>query len=85
MTEPKRIQVVRPNQNLNEYAYQTNPKFQGNVYEQALLEQKDYYTIGWRRLNAVQTLPLKENWPITIGNAAASFSSGFLGESTAEI
>jgi hypothetical protein len=85
MTEPKRIQVVRPYQDLNEYAYQRNQKSQGNVYEQALLEQKDYYAIGWRRLNAIQALPLKENWPITIGNAAGSFSSGFLGESEAEI
>jgi len=49
------------------------------VIEQFVLDQKDYYPIGWRRLNAVQTLPLTENWPITVGNAIASFSSGFLG------
>jgi hypothetical protein len=79
MSEPKKIQVIRSHQNLNEYIYQSNANFQENSYEQILLDRKDYHALGWRRLHILQTLPLKENWPITIGNAIAAFSSGFLG------
>jgi hypothetical protein len=79
MTEPKRVQIIRSNQNINEYSYQNNKNPQDFSYDQLLLNQKDYYTVGWKRLNTIQSSPLRENWPITIGNAIASFSSGFLG------
>ena len=78
--ESRRIQVIRSHQNINEFAYQRDPNSQANSNEKYLLNQKDYYTIGWRRLNTIQSIPLKENWPITIGNALASFSSGFIGK-----
>jgi hypothetical protein len=75
--QPKRIQVIRSHQKIHEYIYQKDD----NSYEQVLLNQKDYYSIGLRRLHTIQALPLTENWPITMGNAIASFSSGFLGSS----
>jgi hypothetical protein len=79
MSEPKRIQVIRSHQNINEYIYQKDQNSQKDSYEELLLDRKDYYAIGWRRLNTVQKLPLRENWPIIMGNAIASFSSGILG------
>lgn len=79
MSEPKRIQIVRSHQNINEYVYQRDQNIPDSTYEQLLVNQQDYHAIGWRRLRTCQSLSLKENWPITIGNAAASFSSGFLG------
>jgi len=80
MSEPKRIQIVRSHQHINEYIYhQKDQNSQDNSNEQFVSDRKDYYPIGWRRVNTVQALPLRENWPITIGNAIASFSSGFLG------
>jgi hypothetical protein len=75
MSDSKRVQIIRSHQNIHEFTYQKDK----NLSEQFLLNQKDYYTLGWRRLNLVQSLPLKDNWPITIGNAIATFSSGFLG------
>ncbi|CAF0843615.1 unnamed protein product [Rotaria sordida] len=79
MTEPKRIQIVRSNQNVNEFVYQRDNNSQNYSYEQILFDQKEYDTVGWRRLHAIQTLPLQENWPITIGNGIASVSTGFIG------
>jgi len=79
MSEPKRIQIVRSHQNINEYIYHKDQNSQENSYEQLLLDRKDYYDIGWRRLNAVHKLPLREHWPITMGNAIASVSSGLIG------
>ena len=85
MSEPKKVQIVRSHQNLHEYIYQRNVNSKEDSYEQILLDQKDYTMVGWRRLHIIQSLPLKENWPITIGNAIASFSSGFVGQSKAKI
>ncbi|CAF3878324.1 unnamed protein product, partial [Adineta steineri] len=79
MSEPKRIQVIRPHQNINEFIYQTDTNPQSPSYNQILLNQQDYHQLGWKRLNRVQSLPLKDNWPIVAGNAIATFSSGFLG------
>ncbi|CAF0832594.1 unnamed protein product [Rotaria sp. Silwood1] len=79
MNEPKRVQIIRPHQNINEFVYQHDNNTQDHSYEQILLDQKEYYTIGWRRLNTIQALPLYENWPITMGNGVASVSSGILG------
>ncbi len=79
MNEPKKIQIIRSHEKIHEYMYQPNPNIQQNSYEQILLDRKDYQIIGWRRLNTIQGLPIKENWPITGGNAVAAFSSGFLG------
>ncbi|UJR27837.1 hypothetical protein I4U23_009103 [Adineta vaga] len=86
MNEPKRIQIVRPHQTVDEFAYQNqhdntrNNRSQQLLFnEQFYLNQQDYYKIGWKRLNAVQSLSFQENWPIVAGNAVASFSSGFLG------
>jgi hypothetical protein len=77
---PKKIQVIRSHQNFDEYIYQRNANSQENSYEQILLDRKDYQTLGWRRLHMIQSLPLKENWPIIIGNVIAACSSGFLGQ-----
>lgn len=79
MTEPKRIQIVRSHQNINDFVYEKDSNTDENSYEQVLINRQDYSTVGWRRLHTCQSLPLKENWPITIGNAVSSFSSGFLG------
>ncbi|CAF2078785.1 unnamed protein product [Rotaria magnacalcarata] len=79
MTQPKRVQVIRPNQHINEFIYERDGTAQDISYEQTLLNQHEYYAVGWRRLNIIQTLPLNENWPITVGNGAAAVSSGFLG------
>ncbi len=76
MSENKRIQIIRPHQNLKEFIYESDNKPSN---DQFIVKQKDYYIIGWKRLAAIQSLPLKENWPITMGNAVASFSSGLLG------
>ena len=78
--EPKRIQVVRSHQDISEFAYNRDRTREPYSQKQLLLLQQDYSTLGWKRLNKLQSLPLKDNWPITLGNAAASFSSGFLGE-----
>lgn len=79
MSEPKRIQIIRPHQNINDFAYQRDDKIQDRSYEEILLDHKEYHTLGWRRLEIVQRLPLNENWPIVIGNGIASVSSGLLG------
>ncbi|CAF4503371.1 unnamed protein product, partial [Rotaria sp. Silwood2] len=76
MNEPKRVQIIRPHQNINEFVYQRDNNSQDYSYEQVLLDQKEYYTIGWRRLHTIQSLPLHENWPITMGNGIVSVASG---------
>ncbi|CAF2849163.1 unnamed protein product [Rotaria sp. Silwood2] len=78
MNEPKRVQIIRPHQNINEFVYQRDNNSQDYSYEQVLLDQKEYYTIGWRRLHTIQSLPLHENWPITMGNGIVSVASGVM-------
>jgi hypothetical protein len=79
MSDSNRIQIVRPHQNIREFIYQKDKNLEDYPREQFLFNQHDYYTNGWKRLNTIQSLPFKDNWPITIGNAIASFSSGILG------
>ena len=79
MTEPKKIHVVRPHQTITEYAYERSSNTLDDTHDQVLIDQKDYQKLGWRRINAVQSLPLKDSWPITIGNGVATFSSGLVG------
>lgn len=79
MSEPRRIQVVRTNQDLQDFAYVRSPTT-GNVIPIDPNRQIDYYTVGMKRLSAIQSMPLKDNWPITIGNAAMTFMSGLIGE-----
>ncbi|CAF3133329.1 unnamed protein product [Rotaria socialis] len=79
MTQPNRVQVIRQNQSINEFIYERDSTAQDISYEQILLNQHEYNSVGWRRLEIIQTLPLKENWPITMGNGVAAISSGFLG------
>ncbi|CAF4820147.1 unnamed protein product, partial [Rotaria sp. Silwood1] len=45
MNEPKRVQIIRPHQNINEFVYQRDNNTQDHSYEQILLDQKEYYTI----------------------------------------
>ncbi|CAF3303650.1 unnamed protein product [Rotaria socialis] len=78
MTQPNRVQVIRRNQSINEFIYERDSTAQDISYEQILLNQHEYNSVGWRRLEIIQTLPLKENWPITMGNGVAAISSGFL-------
>lgn len=79
MTEPKKIHIVRPHQTIIDYAYEHRSNTPEDTPDQLLIDQKDYKTLGWRRINAVQSLPLKDSWPVTIGNAVATFSSGLVG------
>lgn len=78
-TEPKKVHIVRPHQKATEYAYERGPNTPEYTFDQMLVDRKDYRALGWRRVNAVQALPLEDSWPITIGNAVATFSSGFIG------
>ena len=79
MTEPRKVHIVRPHQTVTEYAYERGPNTPENTFDHMLLERKDYRALGWRRVTAIQSLPLNDSWPITVGNAVATFSSGFLG------
>lgn len=79
MSEPKRVQIVRSHQNAEEFAIRkstTVPQFTGVA---PVFTDTDYYQLGWQRLATVQSLPLRENWPIVCGNALGSFSSGVVG------
>lgn len=80
MSEPTRVKIIRPHQNIDEFLYERDANSQERSYEQKLLDRKEYYDLGWRRLRIIQKLPLHENWPITMGNAAAAVSSGLLGQ-----
>lgn len=79
MTEPKKVHIVRPHQTISEYAYERSSNTPEVTYDQLLKDRQDYHKLAWRRISTVQSLPLKESWPITIGNAVATFSSGLVG------
>ena len=79
MSDSKRIVIVRPHQNVNEYIYQRDNDAQDYSNEQLISRSKDYYAIGWKQLHAIQALSLNDNWPIVLGNCVGSASSGLLG------
>jgi hypothetical protein len=77
---PKKVQVIRSHQNVNEYMYKKNADVHENSYEQILLDRKDYQELGWKRLRTIQALPFNEQWPITVGNIVVATSSGIIGQ-----
>ena len=87
MSEPKRVQIIRPHQSINEFIYQnqtdSNTTNRTQQQEQQLINQfpqiRDYHKIGFKNLSVIQALPFAESWPILVGNGVTSFSSGFVG------
>ena len=77
---PRKIQVIRSHQNLNEYMYKANADVQDNSYEQILLDRKDYQALGWKRLRTIQSLSFNENLQITVGTLLTASSSGIIGQ-----
>ena len=80
MSEPKRVQVIRSHQSLNEYIYEKKTPTTDTTHEPDQFHQPDYHAIGFSRLMQVQSLPLNESWPIIIGNGIGSASAGIVGE-----
>ena len=78
MSEPKRIQVVRPNENLHDFTYVRSPTTGSPILLDSVREI-DHYALGMKRLSTIQSMPLAENWPIVAGNVASAFMSGLLG------
>jgi hypothetical protein len=78
MSEPKRVYIVRSNQTVNDFTFVHDETLDHTSHN--LPRQHDYYALGWRRLNIIQSMPMKDTWPIIYGNVAASCSSGILGE-----
>ena len=79
MTEPKKVQIIRPHEKLSEYIYERDDKSLTKSHEDILLNRQDYEEVGWRRLRAIQSLPLQDNLPFTVSNSIAAFSSGMIG------
>lgn len=79
MSEPRRIQVVRPNQDIRDFTY-VKPSSSATGTPVDSTRNIDYYQVGTQRLAQVHTLPLKDNWPILIGNTIAVCTSGVLGK-----
>ena len=89
MSEPKRVQIIRPHQSINEFIYEnpndSNTTNRTQHQEQLInqfLQRRDYYKIGFKNLSTVQSMSFVENWPILGGNTVTSFSSGFVGQSS---
>jgi hypothetical protein len=70
--EPKRVQIIRSHQRLDEFTIQKDPSVKQSI-------NQDYYVTGWKRLNAIQLVPLRESWPMIIGTALSASGSGLIG------
>ena len=83
MSEPKRVQVIRSHQTLDEFMFEKKTPATDATHGPDVFHQPDYHAVGFKRLHQLQSLPFAESWPIIVGNGVGSVSTGFVGESRA--
>lgn len=82
MSEPTRVQIVRPHQNVTDFVFRVENRSDHDESQSVASYGKDYDKIAKDNITRIQKLPWKEKWPIFLTNVIPAATSGILGKKT---